>query len=117
MKKTELKELIKQVLKENKNNYMFFQNLITIKRAVDKMLEMDPQMVDMILSDGHDWANDHISTSKDDIEEVCSFLVGKMMIMEKGPEFTQKYDKDPSLKGKQSKLPDQLQKTIIKKTK
>jgi hypothetical protein len=38
-----------------------------------------------------------------------------MMVMEKGPEFTQKYDKDPSLKGKQSKLPDQLQKTIIKK--
>ena len=31
-------------------------------------------MVDMILSNGHDWASDHIATSKDDIEEVYNFL-------------------------------------------
>lgn len=64
-------------LNENKDNYMFFQNLKTIKEAVDEMLAMDPKMVDMILSNGHDWANDHISTSKDDTEEVYNFLKSK----------------------------------------
>jgi hypothetical protein len=55
-------------------NYMFFGNLKTIKRCIDKMMAMDPAAVDKILSDGHDWAEDHISTSKDDVEEVCNFL-------------------------------------------
>jgi hypothetical protein len=30
--------------------------------------------VDKIISNGHNWAADHISTSKDDIEEVFNFL-------------------------------------------
>jgi hypothetical protein len=64
-------------LKENKENYMFFQNLKTIKEAAEEMLAMDPNMVDMILSNGHDWANDHIATSKDDVEEVHNFLKSK----------------------------------------
>jgi len=59
-------------------NYMFFGNLKTIKRCIDKMMSMDPSMVDQILSDGHNWAEDHIATSKDDIEEVCSFLCNEL---------------------------------------
>jgi len=55
-------------------NYMFFQNLQTIKAAVDSMLQMDPSQVDRILKEGHGWAVDHIATSKDDIEEVAGFL-------------------------------------------
>ena len=79
MKKSELQKIIKEeieaVLVNNKaNNYMFFQNLKTIKDAVDAILQMDPMMVDQILSNGHDWANDHITTSKDDVEEVYNFL-------------------------------------------
>ena len=58
------------------NNYMFFGNLKTIKRLVDEMLEMDEAEVDAMLSDGHNWAVDHISTSKDDVEEVFNFLAG-----------------------------------------
>ena len=57
-------------------NYMFFGNLQTIKRLVDKMLEMDEAKVDSILSNGHNWALDHIATSKDDVEEVFNFLAG-----------------------------------------
>jgi hypothetical protein len=38
------------------------------------MLEMDESKVDRILSDGHNWALDHIATSKDDVEEVFNFL-------------------------------------------
>jgi hypothetical protein len=69
-------------LNENKDNYMFFQNLKTIKQAVDEMLAMDFEMVDMILSNGHDWANDHIATSKDDVEEVYNFLSNKKVQLE-----------------------------------
>jgi hypothetical protein len=56
------------------DNYMFFQNLKTIQESIAKILALDPMSVDSKLSDGHDWANDHIATSKDDIEEVCGFL-------------------------------------------
>ena len=70
-------EKLKKSIKEEKDNYMFFQNLKTIKQAVEEMLAMDPNMVDTILSNGHDWANDHISTSKDDTEEVYNFLKSK----------------------------------------
>ena len=65
------------VLREGDNehqNYMFFQNLKTIRDAADAILNMNESMVDMILSNGHDWASDHIATSKDDIEEVYNFL-------------------------------------------
>lgn len=58
------------------SNYMFFGNLKTIKRLVDEMLEMDEAKVDAMLSAGHNWAVDHIATSKDDVEEVFNFLAG-----------------------------------------
>jgi len=56
-------------------NYMFFGNLHTIKRHIEALLELDPAQVDNILSNGHAWADDHIATSKDDIEEVFNFLI------------------------------------------
>ena len=64
-------------LKEHQEtqNYMFFGNLQTMKRLIDKMLEMDEAKVDEILKD-HNWALDHIATSKDDVEEVFNFLAG-----------------------------------------
>lgn len=64
-------------LKEHQEtqNYMFFGNLQTIKRLVDEMLEMDESEVDEILKE-HNWALDHIATSKDDVEEVFNFLAG-----------------------------------------
>jgi len=73
MKHSQLQQLIKEEL----NRYMFFQNLKSIKMMIDEMLELDEQTVDDILADGHDWANDHITTSKDDIEEVYNFLITK----------------------------------------
>ena len=55
-------------------NYMFFQNLKTIHHAVSELLEMDATKVDQLLSNGHAWAVDHVSSSADDIEEVYHFL-------------------------------------------
>lgn len=60
------------------NNYMFFQNLKTMKGAIEDMLEMNQSEVDKILSDGHGWALDHIATSADDVEEVYHFLENSM---------------------------------------
>lgn len=69
-------------LNENQEteNYMFFNNLKTIKRLVDKMLEMNEQEVDSLLKNGHNWAVDHMATSKDDVEEVFNFLAGEIGI-------------------------------------
>lgn len=57
-------------------NYMFFKNIQNIKRMADEILMMDPEEVDSVLNDAN-WAADHISTSKDDIEEVYNFLWSK----------------------------------------
>lgn len=61
--------------------YMFFQNLKQIRKQVDTLLKMDRQEIDSILQDGHDWAADHISTAKDDVEEVHNFLVSSKQEM------------------------------------
>jgi len=62
--------------KEDLKNYMFFSSLQSIKEKVDKLLEMDPREIDAMLDDGHDWASDHISSSRDDIEEVYNWIKG-----------------------------------------
>ena len=73
-------EKLKKSMNEDLGNYMFFQNLKTIKQMVDELLELDEKMVDGILASGHDWAEDHIATSKDDIEEVHNFLMTKEVV-------------------------------------
>jgi hypothetical protein len=65
--------------KQELDSYMFFGNLQIIKRSVDALMQMSPEQVDAILNDGHDWAADHIATSKDDIQEVADFFINKMM--------------------------------------
>jgi hypothetical protein len=67
---------------ENETNYMFWQNLKTMKHSIDEILSMDKNMVDSILNDGHDWAIDHISTSCDDVEEVYHFINNRDTIVE-----------------------------------
>ena len=63
---------------KEQTNYMFFDNLKTIKKMVDAMLQMDPDQVDELLTNGHSWAVDHIATSKDDVEEVGGFLMNEI---------------------------------------
>jgi hypothetical protein len=63
---------------QNLSNYMFFQNLENMKRKIEEIQAMDVLELDDILSQ-HDWATDHISSAKDDIDEVYDFLCGKEM--------------------------------------
>ena len=54
-------------------NYMVIQNLKQIMRNVNEILSMDEEKL-LELMAHHPWAVDHISTSKDDIEEVTNFI-------------------------------------------
>lgn len=69
---------IAQAGSQGVDHYMFFGNLKTIKRLIDIMLEMDETQVNSLLHNGHDWAADHLATSKDDIEEVADFLMNEL---------------------------------------
>jgi hypothetical protein len=83
-----LRTLIKEELaklKEGHNemeNYMFFQNVKSINNATSQILQMDPGYVDSVLSNGHQWAVDHIATSADDVSEVFSFLENRPSLNE-----------------------------------
>ena len=50
---------------------------IDTKHQIPEISSLIEKMVDSILASGHDWAEDHISTSKDDVEEVYNFLMTK----------------------------------------
>jgi hypothetical protein len=57
------------------------------------LLEMNPEQLDRILNEGHDWASDHIATSKDDIEEVANFFINMMGSKDSNPEvFVQTFE-------------------------
>ena len=49
-----------------------------IKEKIDAMLKMDASKIDAELSNGHDWAGDHITSSRDDIEEVYNWLISRV---------------------------------------
>lgn len=58
--------------------YMFFKNLSAIKHYIEEIEKMDPDQLDQHLRNGHDWAADHIATSKDDIQEVADWVRSEM---------------------------------------
>jgi len=64
--------------RDEKQHYMFFQNIASIKHYVDEILKMNPDEIDNLIKNGHDWASDHIATSKDDIQEVAEFIRNEM---------------------------------------
>jgi hypothetical protein len=75
-------------------NYMFFQNLHTLKSAIDELIELDPAKVDAILTDGHGWALDHIATSVDDVEEVYHFLSNSIEMGHGGEDHEEHHEED-----------------------
>jgi len=71
----DLNRLVSKVLKEQEEaNYMLFSNLEQIKRQCEMMLEMDPHMIDQLINNGHDWADDHITEAKVNIDQVFDFF-------------------------------------------
>jgi len=75
---SDIQKLIKKVLSEQENErYMFFSNLEQIKRQCDLLLELDEDKIEEILENGHDWAQDHIATAKESIDQVFDFLMNE----------------------------------------
>jgi hypothetical protein len=76
-----LNRIIKKVLSEesekHSSRYMFFSNLEQIKRQCEMLLDMDQQQIESILSDGHDWAQDHIAEAKNNMDQVFDFLMNE----------------------------------------
>ena len=75
-----IKKHLKTIVKENEEggaNYMFFSNLEQIKRQCELLLEFDPNMINELLSNGHDWADDHVSTAKENMDQVFDFIMNE----------------------------------------
>lgn len=78
---SDITRLVKRVLSEQEveqANYMFFSNLKQMKRQIEMMLDMDPNMIDNIIQNGHDWADDHISEAKTNMDQVFDFFKNEM---------------------------------------
>jgi hypothetical protein len=56
---------------------MFFSNLQQMRRQCDMLLEMDHSMIENILENGHDWAQDHIAEAKNNMDQVFDFLMNE----------------------------------------
>jgi hypothetical protein len=82
---SDLNRIVKKVLIEQEvelANYMFFSNLQQMKRQIEMMLDMGPEKIDEIIQNGHDWADDHISEAKTNMDQVFDFLKNEMEIEE-----------------------------------
>lgn len=76
-----LSRIINNVLREEdekrSSRYMFFSNLEQIRRQADLLLDLDHSQIENILEDGHDWADDHITVSKENLDQVFDFLMNE----------------------------------------
>jgi hypothetical protein len=77
-----LDSIIKKVLREEDENrssrYMFFSNLEQMKRQCEMLLDMDQNEIENILEHGHDWAQDHISEAKNNMDQVFDFIMNEV---------------------------------------
>ena len=86
---SDLIKLVKKVLSEQPvdnspelnddmtDRYMFFSNLEQIHRQTGLLLEQNKDEIHDILEGGHDWAQDHIATAKESIDQVFDFLMNE----------------------------------------
>lgn len=85
---SDLERLVKRVIKEEKfineggepknSRYMFFSNLEQIHRQAVMLMEMDENMLNQILENGHDWAQDHIAEAKNNMDQVFDFIMNEI---------------------------------------
>jgi hypothetical protein len=72
-----IKKVIKETHEERSSRYMFFSNLEQMRRQCDLLLDLDHGMIESILEHGHDWAQDHISEAKNNMDQVFDFLMNE----------------------------------------
>jgi hypothetical protein len=72
-----IKKVIRETQEENSSRYMFFSNLEQMRRQCDLLLDLDHSMIEEILDNGHDWAQDHIAEAKNNMDQVFDFLMNE----------------------------------------
>ena len=72
-----IRKVIRETHEENSQRYMFFSNLEQMRRQCDILLDFDRNMVESILDNGHDWAQDHIAEAKNNMDQVFDFLMNE----------------------------------------
>ena len=63
---------------ERSKNYMFFSNLKQIHRQCEILLKKNEDEINALLENGHDWAEDHIATSTETIDQVFDFMMNEL---------------------------------------
>ena len=74
---TIIKRIIRETHGDKSSRYMFFSNLEQMRRQCDLLLDLDQEMVEGILENGHDWAQDHIAEAKNNMDQVFDFLMNE----------------------------------------
>jgi hypothetical protein len=78
LSESKLTELIKRIMSEqDSERYMFFSNLEQIHRQTGLLLELNKNTVESVLDGGHDWAQDHVSTAKESLDQVFDFMMNE----------------------------------------
>ena len=72
-----IKKVIRETHEEKSQRYMFFSNLEQMRRQCDLLLDFDRSEVESILDNGHDWAQDHISEAKNNMDQVFDFMMNE----------------------------------------
>ena len=72
-----IKKVIRESHGEHSQRYMFFSNLEQMRRQCDLLLDLDRDMIEQILDNGHDWAQDHIAEAKNNMDQVFDFLMNE----------------------------------------
>ena len=63
---------------DKSNNYMFYSNLKQMHRQCEILLKKDEMEINSILENGHDWAEDHISEAKNNMDQVFDFIMNEL---------------------------------------
>jgi hypothetical protein len=79
-----IKRVIQETHREKSSRYMFFSNLEQMRRQCDLLLDLDHNMVESILEQGHDWAQDHIAEAKNNMDQVFDFIMNESKRVEMG---------------------------------
>jgi hypothetical protein len=74
----EVSEGMDSDMASHNENYMFFANIESICRMVGKLLEFNQMEIDNVLGEGHDWAEDHISAAKENVQQVHDWLENEL---------------------------------------
>ena len=75
--KDRIRQHLTQLKEQRTTNYMFFSNLEQLQRQCEVILGLYPTFFVDVLQNGHDWADDHISVAKENVDQVMDFLMNE----------------------------------------